>query len=121
MLTYTFLFLVLTYTCYLDFIFSHFHQKNTFSYKHLDAFEIYGRASRGIDFAKVDHVVLFDFPRDPSEYVRRVGRTARGAGGKGKAFAFVVGKQVSLARRIIERNKKGHPLHNVPSAYELMS
>lgn len=74
------------------------------------------RASRGIDFAGVDHVVLFDFPRDPSEYVRRVGRTARGAGGKGKAFAFVVGKQVSLARRIMERNQKGHPLHDVPSA-----
>lgn len=75
------------------------------------------RASRGIDFdGGVDHVVLFDFPRDPSEYVRRVGRTARGAGGKGKAFIFVVGKQVSLARRIIERNRKGHPLHDVPSA-----
>ncbi|XP_022867271.1 DEAD-box ATP-dependent RNA helicase 50 [Olea europaea var. sylvestris] len=79
------------------------------------------RASRGIDFAGVDHVVLFDFPRDPSEYVRRVGRTARGAGGKGKAFIFVVGKQVSLARRIIERNRKGHPLHDVPSTYEMMS
>ncbi|EOY16963.1 PREDICTED: DEAD-box ATP-dependent RNA helicase 50 [Theobroma cacao] len=78
------------------------------------------RASRGIDFAGVDHVVLFDFPRDPSEYVRRVGRTARGAGGKGKAFIFVVGKQVPLARRIIERNQKGHPLHDVPSAFELM-
>ncbi|CAH9147156.1 unnamed protein product [Cuscuta epithymum] len=72
------------------------------------------RASRGIDFVGVDHVVLFDFPRDPSEYVRRVGRTARGAAGKGKAFIFVVGKQVSLAHRIIERNKKGHPLHDVP-------
>ncbi|KAL2252182.1 UNVERIFIED_CONTAM: DEAD-box ATP-dependent RNA helicase 50 [Sesamum indicum] len=78
------------------------------------------RASRGIDFAGVDHVVLFDFPRDPSEYVRRVGRTARGAGGKGKAFVFAVGKQVSLARRIIERNQKGHPLHDVPSAYETL-
>lgn len=77
------------------------------------------RASRGIDFPNVDHVILFDFPRDPSEYVRRVGRTARGATGKGKAFIFVVGKQVSLARRIIERNRKGHPLHDVPSAYEL--
>ncbi|KAL9233035.1 hypothetical protein vseg_008078 [Gypsophila vaccaria] len=78
------------------------------------------RASRGIDFPSVDHVVLFDFPRDPSEYVRRVGRTARGAGGTGKAFVFVVGKQVSLARRIIERNLKGHPLHEVPSSYELV-
>ncbi|XP_074363758.1 DEAD-box ATP-dependent RNA helicase 50 isoform X2 [Apium graveolens] len=78
------------------------------------------RASRGIDFTGVNHVILFDFPRDPSEYVRRVGRTARGAGGVGKAFIFVVGKQVTLARRIIERNMKGHPLHDVPSAYEQM-
>ncbi|CAA7405747.1 unnamed protein product [Spirodela intermedia] len=73
------------------------------------------RASRGIDFANVDHVVLFDFPRDPSEYIRRVGRTARGAGGTGKAFVFVVGKQVSLARKIMDRNQKGHPLHDLPS------
>ncbi|KAL4273093.1 hypothetical protein GQ457_13G019140 [Hibiscus cannabinus] len=75
------------------------------------------RASRGIDFAGVDHVVLFDYPRDPSEYVRRVGRTARGAGGTGKAFIFVVGKQVPLARKIIERNQKGHPLHEVPADF----
>ncbi|KAL1360382.1 hypothetical protein HN51_005764 [Arachis hypogaea] len=74
------------------------------------------RASRGIDFWGVEHVILFDFPRDPSEYVRRVGRTARGAKGVGKAFIFVVGKQVSLARKIMERNRKGHPLHDVPSA-----
>ncbi|KAI6685109.1 hypothetical protein NL676_031022 [Syzygium grande] len=78
------------------------------------------RASRGIDFTGVDHVILFDFPRDPSEYVRRVGRTARGAEGKGKAFVFAIGKQVSLARRIMERNRRGHPLHDVPSAYESM-
>lgn len=76
------------------------------------------RASRGIDFSGVDHVVLFDFPRDPSEYVRRVGRTARGARGNGKAFIFAVGKQVFLARKIIQRNEKGHPLHDVPFAYE---
>eukprot|EP00250_Pteridium_aquilinum_P013272 c21243_g2_i2 orf=109-2280(+) len=72
------------------------------------------RASRGLDLVDVEHVVLFDFPRDPSEYVRRVGRTAR-AGGAGKAFVFVVGKQVSLARKIMVRNEKGHPIHTVPS------
>ncbi|GMH08727.1 hypothetical protein Nepgr_010567 [Nepenthes gracilis] len=76
------------------------------------------RASRGIDFGGVDHVVLFDFPREPSEYVRRVGRTAR-AGGRGKAFVFVVGKQVSLARRIMVRNQKGHPLHELPPVFEV--
>ncbi|WCJ25127.1 DEAD-box ATP-dependent RNA helicase 50 [Euphorbia peplus] len=79
------------------------------------------RASRGIDFSGVNHVILFDYPRDPSEYVRRVGRTARGALGKGKAFILVVGKQVSLAQKVVDRNQKGHPLHDVPSAYEYMS
>jgi ATP-dependent RNA helicase DDX18/HAS1 len=37
------------------------------------------RASRGLDTSAVGHAVLFDFPRDPSEYVRRAGRVARGA------------------------------------------
>jgi hypothetical protein len=41
-----------------------------------------------------EHVVLFDFPRDPSEYVRRVGRTARGAGGRGVVSTLVLGRQV---------------------------
>ncbi|KAM0830447.1 hypothetical protein ACQ4PT_066200 [Festuca glaucescens] len=62
----------------------------------------------------VNHVVLFDYPHDPSEYVRSVGRTARGASGNSKAFVFTVGKQVSLARRVMERNLKGHQLHDVP-------
>ncbi|CAM6102195.1 unnamed protein product [Calypogeia fissa] len=74
------------------------------------------RASRGIDSLDVEHVVLFDFPRDPSEYVRRVGRTARGAGGTGKVFAFVVGRQVGHARRIMTRNDKGEPVHDVPGS-----
>lgn len=44
------------------------------------------RASRGMDFdrAPVDHVILFDFPQEPSEYVRRVGRTGRG--GRGESY-----------------------------------
>ena len=50
------------------------------------------RASRGLD-AGCDHVVLFDFPRDPSEYLRRVGRTARG-GGAGLVTVLVLGRQV---------------------------
>lgn len=77
------------------------------------------RASRGLDSFDVEHVVLFDFPRDPSEYVRRVGRTARGAGGTGKVFVFALGKQVAMARRIMARNEKRRPIHDIPgSAYE---
>ena len=52
------------------------------------------RASRGVDTSYVQHVVLFDFPRDPSEYVRRVGRTARGASGQGVVSVLVLGRQV---------------------------
>jgi ATP-dependent RNA helicase DDX18/HAS1 len=44
----------------------------------------------------------------------RASTWARGASGNGKAFVFAVGKQVSLARRVMERNMKGHPLHDVP-------
>ena len=39
--------------------------------------------------------VLFDFPRDPSEYVRRAGRVSRGAGGSGVVSLLVLGRQVS--------------------------
>jgi ATP-dependent RNA helicase DDX18/HAS1 len=72
------------------------------------------RASRGIDTSGVEHVVMFDFPRDPSEYVRRAGRTARGAGGKGVVSLLVLGRQVKLARQILNRNENGQPLHRVP-------
>jgi len=60
------------------------------------------RASRGLDFSKlaVDHVILFDFPREPSEYVRRVGRTGR-AGREGKATILVYGRQVAIAKKIL--------------------
>jgi ATP-dependent RNA helicase DDX18/HAS1 len=72
------------------------------------------RTSRGIDSMWCEHVVLFEFPRDPSEYVRRVGRTARGAGGKGVVSVLVLGKQVPLAKDILERNRDGMPVHRVP-------
>ena len=72
------------------------------------------RASRGLDAAGVTHVVLFDFPRDPSEYVRRVGRTARGALGKGEVSVLVLGRQVRLAREIMRRNTRGDPVESTP-------
>lgn len=60
------------------------------------------RAARGVDFdsAPVDHVVIFDFPKDPAEYVRRVGRTAR-AGRKGTSTVFAFAWQLPIARKIM--------------------
>jgi len=63
------------------------------------------RASRGVDFdgANVDHVVVFDFPKDPAEYVRRVGRTAR-AGRNGYATIMAYGWQLPIARTLMKSN-----------------
>ena len=60
------------------------------------------RAARGVDFhtAAVDHVILFDFPNDPAEYVRRVGRTAR-AGRTGASTVLAYGWQLPIARSIM--------------------
>ena len=60
------------------------------------------RAARGVDFdaAAVDHVVLFDFPADPADYVRRVGRTAR-AGRGGATTVLAYGWQLPIARSVM--------------------
>ena len=44
--------------------------------------------SRGIDIDDIDLVINYDVPRDPEDYVHRVGRTARAAR-KGQAITFV--------------------------------
>src|SRR6516162_10101797 len=44
-------------------------------------------AARGIDVDRVSHVINFDLPNVPEDYVHRVGRTAR-AGATGIAIAF---------------------------------
>ena len=75
------------------------------------------RASRGLDASRVKHVILFDFPRDPSEYVRRVGRTARGALGQGRVSVLVLGRQVRLAREIMRRNERGDPVEATPTNF----
>ncbi len=45
-------------------------------------------AGRGIDVEGIEHVVNFDMPNVPEDYVHRVGRTAR-AGAAGDALSFV--------------------------------
>jgi len=45
-------------------------------------------AARGIDVDALSHVINFDVPASPEDYVHRVGRTAR-AEAKGDAFVFV--------------------------------
>ncbi len=56
-------------------------------------------AARGIDIQDVDAVVNFELPRDPEDYVHRIGRTAR-AGRTGKAISFIGRRDFSLLSRI---------------------
>lgn len=56
-------------------------------------------AARGLDIDDVDIVVNFELPRDPEDYVHRIGRTAR-AGRKGKAVTFIGRRDFSLLARI---------------------
>ena len=44
-------------------------------------------ASRGLHIEGVSHVINYDLPQDPEDYVHRIGRTAR-AGAQGDAIAF---------------------------------
>jgi ATP-dependent RNA helicase RhlB len=44
-------------------------------------------ASRGLHIEAVSHVVNYDLPQDPEDYVHRIGRTAR-AGASGKAISL---------------------------------
>ncbi len=56
-------------------------------------------AGRGIDVSGIEAVFNYDLPRDHEDYVHRIGRTAR-AGKSGRAFTFVVGREIYGLRRI---------------------
>ena len=58
-------------------------------------------ASRGIDVDLVTHVINYDVPRAPQDYVHRVGRTGR-AGNVGQAITLVTPVE-EMAMRDIER------------------
>ena len=59
-------------------------------------------AARGIDVDGISHVVNFDFPMHPEDYVHRIGRTGR-AQAIGDAISFVTSRRsrrAALARAL---------------------
>lgn len=56
-------------------------------------------AARGLDVPHIQHVINFDLPQVPEDYIHRIGRTAR-AGATGEAIAFLVPQDRSLWLRI---------------------
>jgi ATP-dependent RNA helicase RhlE len=58
-------------------------------------------AARGIDVDGISHVVNYDFPMHPEDYVHRIGRTGR-AQAVGDALSFVAPEE-RTALRALER------------------
>jgi len=56
-------------------------------------------AARGIDVDGISHVVNFDFPMHPEDYVHRIGRTGR-AHAVGDAISFVTPEDYSALRSL---------------------
>ena len=67
-------------------------------------------AARGLDIDSVSHVINYDVPAAPEDYVHRVGRTGR-AGNQGKAITIVAPVD-ELSMRAIER-LTGQPVQRV--------
>jgi ATP-dependent RNA helicase RhlE len=56
-------------------------------------------AARGIDVAGVSHVINYDVPEKPEDYVHRIGRTGR-AQAVGDAFTLVAPENIQDVRDI---------------------
>jgi ATP-dependent RNA helicase RhlE len=56
-------------------------------------------AARGLDIDRLPHVVNFELPNVPEDYVHRIGRTAR-AGNEGSAVSLVCVDELKLLRDI---------------------
>lgn len=56
-------------------------------------------AARGIDIDEVSHVINYDLPNVPEQYVHRIGRTAR-AGAEGQAISFCAPEERAWLRDI---------------------
>ncbi|MBI4843940.1 MAG: DEAD/DEAH box helicase [Nitrospirae bacterium] len=67
-------------------------------------------ASRGIHIENVTHVINYDFPQDPEDYVHRIGRTAR-AGAYGKAISLACDQYVYSLYDVEEYIKRKIPVN----------
>ncbi len=78
-------------------------------------------AARGIDVAGISHVINYDLPMDPENYVHRIGRTAR-SGATGIAISFCGAaerKYLKDIQRLLNRLvpvDKNHSFHSVQAA-----
>ncbi len=74
-------------------------------------------AARGLDIDQLPHVVNFELPNVPEDYVHRIGRTGR-AGNEGEAISLVCVDELKLLQDIERVLKREIPKEKIPG-YEV--
>jgi ATP-dependent RNA helicase RhlE len=71
-------------------------------------------AARGLDIKELPHVVNYELPNVPENYIHRIGRTAR-AGGSGQAVSLVSPDEAPLLKDIETMLKRKLPVTALPA------
>ncbi len=77
-------------------------------------------AARGLDIKGVSHVINYDIPADPEDYIHRIGRTGR-AGCRGNAISFFTKKESSKLHQIESFSHQKIQECSVPSRGEILA
>jgi ATP-dependent RNA helicase RhlE len=70
-------------------------------------------AQRGLDVSGITHVINYDVPQQPEDYVHRIGRTGRAAA-TGDAYTFMSTDEISMVRAIERMIGQQIPRISVP-------
>ena len=70
-------------------------------------------AQRGLDVSGISHVINYDVPQQPEDYVHRIGRTGRAAQ-TGDAFTFMSTDEIAMVRTIERMLGQPIPRISVP-------
>ncbi|HMQ92913.1 DEAD/DEAH box helicase, partial [Amaricoccus sp.] len=73
-------------------------------------------AARGVDVPGVSHVINYEIPNVPEQYVHRIGRTAR-AGADGVALSFVAGDERPFLRDIEKLTRQTIRMSELPEGF----
>jgi ATP-dependent RNA helicase RhlE len=71
-------------------------------------------AARGLDIEQLPHVVNFELPPNPEDYIHRIGRTGR-AGTPGEAISLVAPDEMGALAGIERLIKQRIPVHSAPA------